>query len=395
MVDRLRVGDVDPRVAEVRAQLARLGMLPGYSGDVTGTSLQWAGDDAVFDAELADALRAFQQSRGIVADGEIRERTLRALRDASYTLGARVLSYDPQAVITGDDVGQLQDTLSELGFYTSRVDGHYGLRTDRAVRDYQENYGLRIDGVCGPQTLKALSYLGRRVTGGSATTFHEREMVRQAGPRLAGKRVVIDPGRGKGNPGLSVDGPYGTITEEEILWDLASRVEGRMVATGVETILSRQRTANPSDAERAELANAFGADLMICLRADRYTNEKAHGVATSYFGSEMGTNSILGEHLSSLVQREIVARTELRDCRTHAKTWDTLRLTRMPTVEIALGYLTSPRDVRVLADPNERDSIAEAIIVAVKRLYLLDQDNSETGTFTFGELLAAELDKRS
>lgn len=394
MTDTLRIGDVDPRVAEVRAQLARLGQLPGYGGDATATSSpQWAGDDAVFDEGLAEALRAFQQSRGIIADGEIRERTLRILREASYTLGARVLAYDPQMTMTGDDVGQLQGTLSELGFYTARVDGHYGTETDRAVRDYQLNYGLRVDGVCGPRTLKALSYLGRRVTGGSATTFHEREMVRRAGPHLTGKRVVIDPGRGHGDPGMTVSGPFGPITEEEILWDLATRVEGRMVAAGVETILSRPRTANPSDAERAALANAFGADLMMCLRADRYPNDRANGVASFYFGSSMGTNSIVGEHLCGLVQREIVARTDLQDCRTHAKTWDTLRLTTMPTVEIALGYLTSPVDVSVLTDRDRRDAIAEAIVVAVKRLYLMERDDAPTGTYSFKELLAEESDR--
>ena len=144
MTDTLRIGDVDPRVAEVRAQLARLGLLPGYGGDATATSSpQWAGDDAVFDEGLAEALRAFQQSRGIIADGEIRERTLRILREASYTLGARVLAYDPQMTMTGDDVGQLQGTLSELGFYTARVDGHYGPETDRAVRDAGSRAGRR------------------------------------------------------------------------------------------------------------------------------------------------------------------------------------------------------------------------------------------------------------
>ena len=34
-----------------------------------------------------------------------------------------------------------------------------------------------------------------------------------------------------------------------------------------------------------------------------------------------------------------------------------------------------------------RDTIAEAIVVAVKRLYLLDKDVHATGTFSFVELL--------
>jgi N-acetylmuramoyl-L-alanine amidase len=68
-----------------------------------------------------------------------------------------------------------------------------------------------------------------------------------------------------------------------------------------------------------------------------------------------------------------------------------LRLTNMPTVQVDLGYLTSASDVAVLSDPRSRDVIAEAILVAVKRLYLLGQDDQPTGTFTFAELLAEEL----
>lgn len=394
MREYLQVGERSPRVAEVRTALARLGLMPGYAGDaVQQDSPQWSGDDDLFDEELRDALLAFQQSRGIYADGVIRDSTLKTLREASYVLGARVLSNDPLAPMTGDDIGKLQGILQELGFFDTRVDGHFGPLTDAAVREYQLNYGLEPDGICGPVTFRALSYLGRRVTGGSHVAMHERERVRAAGPKLSGKRVVIDPGRSSADPGMTVEGPYGPITEEEILWDLASRVEGRLVAAGAETILSRPRTADPSIEERAEMANAFGADVMISLRADRYPNERASGSATFYFGSIVGNSSILGEQLSGLIQREIVARTPLVDCRTHARTWDLLRLTRMPTVEVVVGYLTNPQDVAVLTSPDQRDQIAEAIVVGVKRLYLTEEDDQPlTGTYSFVELLEAEKD---
>jgi N-acetylmuramoyl-L-alanine amidase len=68
-----------------------------------------------------------------------------------------------------------------------------------------------------------------------------------------------------------------------------------------------------------------------------------------------------------------------------------LRLTNMPTVQIDLGYLSNASDVAVLTNPRMRDTIAEAILISVKRLYLLGQDDQPTGTFTFAELLAEEL----
>ena len=137
-------------------------------------------------------------------------------------------------------------------------------------------------------------------------------------------------------------------------------------------------------------ANAFGADLVISLRTDSYPNERANGVASFYFGSENGSRSMVGEKLSGYIQREIAARTDLLNCRTHARTWDLLRLTKMPTVQVVPGYLTNPEDAAALTSPEVRDIIAEAIVVSVKRLYLMDQDSHRTGQFSFTELLRIE-----
>ncbi len=387
----LRVGDHSARVAEARATLARLGLSSGFSGEPSDWKKQkFSEEDKFFDPELAKILKGFQQSRGIVASGAIDDATLRELRQASYTLGARVLHYQPGQELVGDDVAQLQQQLQELGFYRHRVDGSFGAYTHGAVEEYQLNYGLQPDGVCGPVTIRALGLLGRRITSGSAHNIHERERVRNAGPKLAGKRIVIDPALGGKNQGRIVTGRLGDISEEQLLWDVAQRLEGRMIAAGMETIISRPRMEDPSIKQRAEIANAFDADLVVSLACDSYPNDKANGVASFYFGSENSNNSLIGEALSGYIQREIVARTSLLNCHNHGRTWDLLRLTQMPTVQVVLGYLTNPGDVTILTNPARRDDIAEAIVVAVKRLYLLDQDTTVTGTFHFEELLRAE-----
>ena len=387
----LRVGDTSVRVAEARATLARLGLLSDFKGELSAWKKQkYSESDKSFDANLSEVLKAFQQSRGIVPTGEIDDLTLRELRQASYTLGSRVLAYEPANELVGDDISQLQQQLQELGFYQQRVDGHFGTNTYAALKEYQHNCGLQEDGVCGPATIRALSLLGRRITGGSAHNIQERERVRNAGPKLAGKRVVIDPALSGGDAGQQVKGRFGDISEQEILWDLTQRIEGRMIAAGMETIISRPRTSDADVKSRAELANAFDADIVISLACDSYPNEKANGVATFYFGSESGNSSLIGETLSGFIQREIVARTELLDCGNHGRTWDLLRLTQMPVIQIVLGYLTNPADVKILTNPSRRDDIAEAIVIAVKRMYLMDQDTVVTGTYKFSELLQAE-----
>ncbi len=155
-------------------------------------------------------------------------------------------------------------------------------------------------------------------------------MVRRSGPQLSGKRIVIDPGLGGADTGLVVQTPNGPVSEADILWDLASRLEGRMAATGMETFLSRPQHANPSEAERAETSNGFDADLMIALRCDSHSSPAASGVASYHFGNSHGSTSMIGQILTGFIQREIVARTPLRDCRTHGRTGNCCGSPRCP-----------------------------------------------------------------
>lgn len=63
----------------------------------------------------------------------------------------------------GSDVEALQDALTELGFFTSRVDGQFGVRTERALKKYQKARGLEADGVLGAQTRRALAEDGYEI----------------------------------------------------------------------------------------------------------------------------------------------------------------------------------------------------------------------------------------
>src|SRR6185295_12212642 len=189
----LRRGDRGDAVTEIRAALAALGMIDNPDEDLT-TGRHVALE--VFDDELDHAVRAFQQHRGLLVDGIVGEATFRALKEASYRLGARTLNHQFGAPMYGDDVATLQARLQDLGFYTGLVDGHFGLQTHNALMSYQREYGLYPDGICGPETLRSLYFLGSRVTGGSPHAIREEELVRRSGPRLSGKRIIIDPGRG-------------------------------------------------------------------------------------------------------------------------------------------------------------------------------------------------------
>ena len=357
-----RLGDSGAAVAEVQATLVGLGLLSAPP------------PEPVLDAATDRALRHFQQQRGLSVDGIVGPETYRALAAARWRLGDRLLTLATRPYV-GDDVAALQERLLELGFDAGRVDGVFGARTEKALRGLQREYGLVPDGSCGPSTLRALRQLGRHVTGGRPQVLRETEALHRSGAALPGKVVVLDPGHGGPDRGATGHG----LEEAALVEDLAARLEGRLTAVGVRTLLTRGPDNRPTDVERADFANAAGADVVLSLHVDRAASPRCQGVASYHFGAGRGTMSTVGEQLASLVQREIVARTDLLDCRVHEKTWEILRLTRMPAVRLELGHLSHPGDAARLADPAFRDTVAEAVLVAIQRLYLPADLDPPTG----------------
>lgn len=320
-----------------------------------------------------DEIRSFQQERGLHVTGELNESTLRALDEARWKLGDRSLYLQPSPMMRGDDVATLQVRLTEMGFNAGRVDGIFGALTESAVKEFQKSVGAKVDGRCGPATIIALLRLTKTISGGAATTLRENAKQKNRGPALANKVIVLDPG--------SSDG------ESEITFDIAERIEGRLLALGASVFLTRGAHNNPSEEERIAFTNKNGADLLISLHCDYQSTPAAHGVATFFYGSEAhGVHSVVGERFASLVQREICARTDLLNCRTHAKSWDALRLTQCPAIRVDCGYLSHPGDSERLVRPEFRDTLAESFIIAIQRLYLAAEDDAKTGTLRISDL---------
>ncbi len=371
----LRTGDRGPGVAEVRDRLARVGLLPHPPADAEAD---------VYDADVERAVRAFQQQRGLTADGLVGPATYRTLDEATWTLGDRVLVHLPGSLQSGDDVIALQRRLLDLGFKVGRVDGLFGFSTEAAVKEFQRNVGIPPDGTCGPATLKALARLAPIVKGGSPNALRAEERIRRAGPQLAGKVVVLDP-----SPCLVDDAGLRDLADA-VTADLVRRVEGRLVATGVQAYLTTpEASLDLEERARAQFANRADAHLLVSLQVDASTNPGMSGVSSYYYGLEHhGVHSSVGERFAGLVQREVVARTDLTDLRSHARSWDLLRMTRMPAVRVDVGYVTSPGDAARLADPAFRDVVAEGIVVAVQRLYLAPEADPHTGVLRVDEIRA-------
>lgn len=71
---------------------------------------------------------------------------------------------------------QVQQALTQAGFFTGKVDGIIGKKTRAAIRAFQEANGLTVDGRCGPLTWEKLKpYASEAVPASSDLTVSETD----------------------------------------------------------------------------------------------------------------------------------------------------------------------------------------------------------------------------
>lgn len=344
MTRLIREGDRSPEVADVQARLRALGIELDDEGGTFGPSTK-------------QAVRAFQQRRGILVDGVVGPETWLELVEASWRLGDRVL-YLKQPAIRGDDVATLQARLNALGFDAGRDDGIFGKNADGAVRAFQKEYGVQEDGIFGPRSHAAL--VGLRIERPGVTADLRDELKRVEGSGLRASLIVVDPGHGGIDPG---EQPEGRLSESDICWDLGQRLAARLAGAGARVRLSRNEAESPDSAERAQRANSIDADLFLSLHLNTNPEPQAEGASTYYFRA-----SRAGEALADAIQNELIG-LGLRDCRSHGRSYPILRETRMPAVLIEPAFITNPDEAKRLEDPDFRGAVADAVLAAARKYY--------------------------
>ncbi len=141
----LKLGVTGDEVTRLQTKLQALGY---YAGEVDGQ----------YGQGTAAAVRLFQSQMGLTSDGLAGTETLTALyADTAQTyIPTPTPSPTPSLLSKGDQGGSvsaLQTRLKELGYYTGAVDGDFGSGTEEAVRLFQSQNDLEVDGICGSVTM--------------------------------------------------------------------------------------------------------------------------------------------------------------------------------------------------------------------------------------------------
>ncbi len=196
------------------------------------------GEANFFDEKTENAVKQFQADRSLVVDGICARQTWAALVDATFRLGDRML-YLRYPMTHGDDVADLQLKLGNLGFDAGWLDGIFGSETEEAVREFQQNQGLNVDGTVGRSTVSALERLaGRQFGDKTITEVHQREALRQR-KSVSERRILL--GETGGLPALV-------------------NALARLLQLAGATVLTLH---HPNPSSHARIANGWGGDLYL------------------------------------------------------------------------------------------------------------------------------------
>lgn len=109
--------------------------------------------DGHFGAKTKKALQAYQKDHDLKKTGCADSATWASLN--KQTAGLKT-SPSLRRGSSGTQVRYLQQALIGLGYLSGAADGMYGTKTTEAVRSYQRDYGLGVDGSAGKSTLTSL-----------------------------------------------------------------------------------------------------------------------------------------------------------------------------------------------------------------------------------------------
>lgn len=125
----------------------------------------------VYNDSVKAAIMRFQRTHGLEMTG-IADAELQALLFSEAALPYRIQSGD-----SGDDVAAAQLRLAELGFYSGRSTGYYGPLTEEAVRLFEYQNGLPVDGILDVTDWRRLysNQAGHNISTGQAASSYTQE----------------------------------------------------------------------------------------------------------------------------------------------------------------------------------------------------------------------------
>jgi len=190
---------------------------------------------------------------------------------------------------------------------------------------------------------------------------------------VANKIIVIDPGHG----GIDTGASRGNIVEKDITLAIAKRLAKDLSQGGAAVILLRENGKDLAgddfqgrirDRKRKDMntrvrrANEAKADLMISIHTNAELGSSSSGAQTFYqFGDEKSKMTAVS------IQEELKRVLGNTKRKASGANYFVLKNTRMPAVIVEVGFISNPREARLLIDPDYQSKVSYAIFSGITR----------------------------
>lgn len=335
---------------EVTTLQKNLTALGYYSGEATSN----------FDVATEKSVQKFQEDNGLLPTGIVNQKTWELIEDkvlenravrSSLLRQKNVLSRPTLRLgDTGEDVRDLQYYLKELMYLDGPVDNKFGNNTNNAVRAFQNNNNLLVDGIVGRNTWSAL------INFYSPLAICEtRDNDRYVG-------VVIDAGHGGDDPGAVSP----QITEKDYNLKISQYIANRFAELGIPYALTRNSDETLTNTERINrLKTPFGDNTNVIAISNHINAGGGEGAEVIY---PLRSNSKLAQNiLTELGNAGQKMRTYYQKTLPNDPTKDYYYIMRdtdkMQTIITEYGFLDNPKDIEKLE--KDWDKYAEAVVKAI------------------------------
>lgn len=183
------------------------------------------------------------------------------------------------------------------------------------------------------------------------------------------KIIVLDPGHGGSDAGAI--GPTG-VTEKSVSLAVSLKAQKLLTASGYNVIMTRTTdvdVAAPGVSDATELQARVdkappNAELFISVHCNAFSSGAANGVETYY-----APTAVKGERLARLLNEELLRLGGLNNRGVKAARFYVMTHSKCPASLIELGFITNPREEKLLASSDYQQKLAQAITNAVNRYF--------------------------
>jgi len=336
-------GDLGNEVVDIQLKLSTLGYNLGLNGA-----------DGCFGELTEAAVKAFQHRRGLTITGIVDKGTWKALVEATYKLGDRFL-YLRSPFFRGDDVRELQTSLNTIGFNTGKVDGIYGETTERALREFQRNFGLTSDGIFGPTTLTAIRNLRHLLADKVSRIFPDPHRDQASAISIfQSKKIAIELDMREQADAGRDDPARGEINRE-----LGMRLGNLLELLGAHVFyLGHNESATPTGFDQ-------DIELSIGFMLNTATNSKSRGSTVVYCCS-LGETEEHGQILAASAQEELIRCLGTQDLGVAPSEIDSRITGTAPAILIKPLFFTNSKEKAQLDQEVFRQKIAVAAFDGIK-----------------------------